>query len=112
MLQKLDIGMILCFKSVVLLLDLFRPLAKRLLFLKMIYLTLSESVVRLNHTFGISLLLYLISKLISASISCHLFIIDVMVNGTVKIYWFLTNLPDIIGIFVAFQSADYVHGKV
>ena len=90
--------MISCFKSVTLLLDLFRLMAKRLLFLKMIYLTLSESVVHLNHAFGISLLLCLISKLISTAIGYHIFITDVMANGTVKIYWFLTNLPDIIGI--------------
>ena len=104
--------MISCFKSVTLLLDLFKLMAKRLLFLKMIYLTLSESVVHLNHAFGISLLLCLISKLISTAIGYHIFITDVMANGTVKIYWFLTNLPDIIGIFVAIQAAECVHGKV
>ncbi len=80
----------------------------------MIYLTLNESiVVHFNQVFGISLLFYLISRLISASIGCHRFIHRIIANETTAFFWFLvTVVPDIIGIFIIFHSADHLCGKV
>ncbi|XP_057372589.1 uncharacterized protein LOC130693453 [Daphnia carinata] len=90
----------------------YRPLTLRLVFLKTIYLTLCEAVLtHLNKAFGLSLLFYLISKLISASIGCHGFLQDLM-NLSLGLFWFFVNVPDITGIFVLFQSADYVRGEV
>ena len=91
----------------------YRPLTSRLPFVKSIYFVLSEAVINhFNRVFGLSLLLYLFSKLISTSIGCHGFIVDLINNGSISVYWFFTNVPDFLGILVTFQSADYVQGKV
>jgi hypothetical protein len=69
----------------------------------------------LNRVFGLPMLLYLLSKLINASIGCHGFIVDLMKHISIPVipavYWFFTN-GDSLGIFVLFQSADCVQGKV
>lgn len=89
-----------------------RPLTLRLVFLKTIYLTLCGTVLtHFNKAFGLSLLFYLISKLISTSIGCHGFLHDLM-HLSVGLFWIFLNVPDITGIFVLFQSADYVRGEV
>lgn len=88
-------------------------MTSRLVFIKTIYLTLSEAVLNhFNHVFEFTLLWYLISKLISTSISCHVLINQLLRHSFVGFYWFLANLPDIFGIFITFQSADYIRGKV
>ncbi|XP_046462083.1 uncharacterized protein LOC124208338 [Daphnia pulex] len=90
-----------------------RPLSSRLVFLKTVYLTLSEAVlVHFNQVFGLSLLFYLISKLISVSIGCHSFIHHIMNNVNLGLFWCLTNIPDITAMFIIFQSADYVRNQV
>ncbi len=92
---------------------IFRPLSSRLVFLKTVYLTLSEAVlVHFNKVFGLSLLFYLISKLISVSIGCHSFIHHIMKYSNIVLFWCFTNIPDITAMFIIFQSADYVRNQV
>lgn len=91
----------------------FSPFTLRLVFLKRIYLTLSGTIlIHFNKAFGLSLLFYLISKLISASIGCHGFLHDLVHLSEHVLFWIFTNVSDTAGIFVLFQSADYVRGEV
>ena len=91
---------------------LYRPLSSRLVFFKQLYLTLNQAVlVHFNKVFGLSLLFCLISKLISVSIGCHSLIHQIVRNLNIGLFWFLT-IPDVMAMFVIFQSADYVRGQV
>jgi len=91
---------------------LYRPLSSRLVFFKQLYLILSEAVlVHFNKVFGLSLLFYLISKLISVSIGCHSFIRQFGRDLSIGLFFYI-NIADIMALFIIFQSADYVRGQV
>lgn len=90
-----------------------RPLSLRLNFLKTIYLYLTEAVLNhFNRVFELTLLCYLVSKLMSTCISSYHLINQLLNHGTIGFYWFFVHLPEISGILVTFQSTDYIRRKV